>query len=474
LRIEDEDAEALKKSGDVGALQSKVKQEKIVRVTSAAFSESTKAKIFPSIPFQMTFLAKKAAIDSKGKIAYRDVSETFPVTQMTMYHPSPVRIDSVQADAMLSLNDPTDPQSKFIVLVPLRGANSGAPSTEFFSKIAQQLLTLKEPNPATSEYSATTIPTGADWSLGKLFTLTGNDGMSTIKNGFFTWTGVAGYERYQKPRTPGDTDSANGISYISYGWKQTEGLAAPQYIMLDTALDIRTEDLAALTQTLPVTPPSEAIHPIPGQTNLVYHKASEAPAPDTLSGKSSCAFTNLCEGFTTGTLDQSVLDSCPGAKCDPFLQNAMLSQNSNTMFTAQGMFAIFFNILLFLAMLLGAYVALRMIGEDYDVTIRNFAEKMGRVLAVWAKGVSNKAKAVGSLGSMFDVNALKGKLQGVAAGKLEGALGNKAEGLAGNLKGVLGNNAEGLAGKLEGALGNANGKDGLGSVISSVGNALKK
>jgi hypothetical protein len=473
LRIDTKDAESLVSSGDVNLIRPYVKQDRIVRVASASYSESTKAKIIPSIPFQMSFAAKKAAFDGKGKIVYRDVSESFPVTQMTLYHPSPVRIDSVQADAILSLNDPTDSQAKYIVLIPLRGTNSGQSSTDFFSKIAQQLMAIREPDPATSEYATMTIPTGADWSLSKLFTLSGNVGTSTVKNGFFTWTGVAGYERYQKPQTAGDIDSGNGISYITYGWKQTEGLAAPQYIMLDTALDIRMEDLAALTQSLPVTPPAEAIHPIPGQANLVYHKSSEAPAPDTLSGKSSCAFPNLCEGFTTGTLDQSVLNSCPGAKCDPFLQNAMLTQDtSNQYFTARGLFSFFLQFLVFVAMLLGAYLALRMVSEDYDLSVRNFAEKMGRVLAVWTKGAVSKVQsarsALSGLGGLGNIG--KGGLGG-----LKSVAQGNAEGFAEQAKSAVSKKGEGIMGELDRALGsNANGKDGLGSALSSVGNLLKK
>lgn len=382
--ISEEDAAAVRE--DPSLLASKVKGGRIRKVSGASFSEETKAKFIPSIPFKMFFEAKKAAFDSRGKIVYQPVSNSFDVTQMTVYHPAPIRIDSVQSDAILSLNDPTDPQAKFIVLIPLRATNSGNPSNTFFNKIAPHLFSIKEPRPDTGDYDEITIPTGADWALDKLFTLTGDAGSSTVKNGFFTWTGVAEYERYNKGVT------FDGNAFITtFGWRQKEGINSPQYIMLDTPLDINSEDFLALTQSLPTTPVFEAIHPVPGKTNLIYHKSAEPPAPDTMSGKASCGLGNLCEGFTTGVLREG-FEGCPGARCDPFLQNAAKASDPTAAFTPSWMLAILFSMMTVIAMLVGAYFALRLISEDYDFTIQNFAQQIGQVLAVWAKGVVTKVK----------------------------------------------------------------------------------
>jgi hypothetical protein len=391
LSISDEDAAKMRESGTMDA--SKFKKGRIHKVSGASFSEETKAKFIPSIPFQMDFTARKAAMD-KGKIAYKGVSESFTVTQMTMYHPAPIRIDSVQADAMLSLNDPSDPAAKYIVLIPLKAVNSGNPSTSFLSKIAPRLFDVKEARPDTGDYQETTIPTGADWALDKLFTLAGDSGSSIVKNGFFTWTGVAGYERYNKGVSfEGNTHVTN------IGWRQTAGLSAPQYILLDTPLDINPEDMAVLTQSLPTTPPTEAIHAVPAQTNLIYYKASEPPAPDSMSGKQTCGTGNLCEGFTTGIAHETFA-GCPGARCDPFLQNAAQMSGKDSFFTPERMFAFFFGFMTVIAMMLGAYFALILVRDDYDFSLRNFSEQAGQALAVWYKQAAAKIQGLRSLASM--------------------------------------------------------------------------
>ena len=386
LTVDPEDIDALAKA-DGTIDQSKLKRGRIRKVAGASYSEETKAKFIPSIPFKMTFGATKAAIE-KGKIIYLPVNDTFTVTQITVYHPSPIRIDSVQADAMMSLNDPSDPNAKYVVLIPLRAVNSGNASNTFFSKLAPRLFSVKEPNPATNEFEEVTIPTGADWSLDKMFTMTGTEGVSLVKNGFFTWTGIAGYERYNA----GTTTSGN-IRTTTIDWTQTAAIQAPQYILLDTPVDINTEDMLTLTQSLPVTPPADAIHPIPGQSNLVYHKNSEPPAPDTLSGRSGCGanpiLTGTCEGFTVSKRSR-----------DPFLRN--MSQaigKGDDLFTPERIFAILFAIIGLFALLVGAYFALRLISEGYDMTLRNFAEKIGRALGNWAKGLSQSIKTVKSFTS---------------------------------------------------------------------------
>ena len=460
LTVSETDAAAMRENEKLDP--AKFKRGRIRKVSGSSFSEETKAKFIPSIPFKMSFEARKAAVDSKGKTVYLPVNETFSVTQMTLYHPSPVRIDSVQADAMLSLNDPTDANATYIVLVPLKAVNSGNPSNTFFNKIARALTSIKEPNAGTGEYQDTTIQTGADWSLDKLFTLTGDSGSSKVKNGFFTWTGVAGYERVNK----GTVRSGN-TNITTFGWQQTEGLKAPQYILLDTALDINHDDMALLTLSLPVTPPTEAIHPIPAQTFLVYHKASEPPAPDTLSGKQSCGTGNLCEGFTTGIAREG-FEGCPGARCDPFLQNAATLSNTDSVFTPQRMFALFFGFLMTVAMFLGAYLALSMIKDNYDLSLRNFAEQAGQVLAVWAKGVSDKTKALGSVISS-GTSLLQGKEN--ALENLSSAFKAKGEGLAKSLEGKGEDSLKELAGKGEEALKSfTNGKE----VSSLVGNITSK
>lgn len=213
-----------------------------------------------------------------------------------------------------------------------------------------------------------------------------------MKNGFFTWTGIAGYERYNA-----GTNTSGNIRTTTIDWQQTRALEAPQYILLDTPIDINSEDMITLTQSLPVTPPSNAIHPIPGQSNLVYHKNSEPPAPDTLSGRSGCGANPIlssCEGFELRERFE-VNEKSP----DPFIRNMAKASKGDDMFTPERMFAILFSIIALVAMILGAYVALWLINHGYDLKVREFAEKIGARLGSWAKGISDKVKLVKSIAS---------------------------------------------------------------------------
>jgi hypothetical protein len=319
----------------------------------------------------------------------------------------------------------------------------------FFNKIAPRLFGVKEPNPATNEFEEITSPTGADWSLDKMFTMTGTEGVSLVKNGFFTWTGVAGYERYNA-----GTVTSGNIRTTTIDWKQTTAIEAPQYILLDTAIDINTEDMATLTQSLPVTPPSDAIHPIPGQSNLVYHKRSEPPAPDTLSGGCSASpiLGGTCEGFTVSKRSR-----------DPFLRNmAEAIGKGDDMFTPERIFAIVFSILALFAMVVGAYFALRLISEGYDITVRNFAEKIGSALGKWAKGVSQTINTIRSLGSPMSL------LQGSAgAGGLASQASGLLKGNAGDLVSSLKKQGEAAVGDVTSSL-KEQGKTAVGDVTSSL------
>lgn len=414
--IKDTDAAAITSIDQVDAKLTKGRIRKVSG--TGGFSSGTKARFIPSIPFKMSFKGRKAVQpDPRKPIQYQAFADPFTVTQLSIYYPSPIRIDSVQADAMLALNDPSDLGTKYIVLIPLKATNSGAPSAEFVSKIARFIPMVSQYDAESGTYPTKDIQTGAGWALANLFTLDdGASGLSTVKNGFFTWTGVAGYERVKKIDTP---------SLITYGWQPKQGLNAPQYFLLDTPLDINSSDLGTITNALSMTPSAEANHPIPPNPLLVFHKRSVPPAPDTIAGGSStldgvggCGIGNLCEGMVDYTaqpnwnkagnqlgmaqdifkgeyseaLEDPFEKSCPGAKCDPFLQNAIKGNKAVTIFTPRNMFTLFFNLMVLVAMLVGAYVAMNMVGNDYDLNLRNFAEQIGKVLAVWAKSLSSSPR----------------------------------------------------------------------------------
>lgn len=90
------------------------------------FPASATRKLFlkPSMPFTMS---------------YNDVS--FKVDTMTIYHPCPVRIENVQYDAVLQLNDApisnmAAPGNDTVILIPLAGSNNPDEAGRLFQKIA--------------------------------------------------------------------------------------------------------------------------------------------------------------------------------------------------------------------------------------------------------------------------------------------------------------------------------------------------
>ena len=393
LGISEENAAKVKTPQDI--TDDKLERGRVRKLASAgSYSSGTKARFIPSIPFKMKFKATQI-VESSGPTQSVPLETEVNITQMTLYYPSPVRIDSIQADAVLSLNDPSDSSAKAIVLIPLRGSSGGGEATQFINKIAGNLVTVSEYDRATGTYPSADIQTGSDWSLGKLFTVgtEGKDNM-VVKNGFFTWTGLGELEPYIKSSTPFE---------IRHSWRRKAGSSAPQYFMLDTPLSFDSTDLATITRSLPPTDPSQAISPIPNVSSMVFHKDAEAPAPDTISGRTgSCGIGNLCEGYANIGIAKEPFEGCPGGKCDPFLQNAKkIASDGSQFFSPQNMFGLFFNFLVAVAMFVGAYIAMQLISEDYELPVRDFSIGAGTVAAVWAKGLSKvSVPSIGKLKSM--------------------------------------------------------------------------
>lgn len=353
VELSSEDARAMMKIQQFDA--GKLRSVRIQEATSGGFSADTKVKITPSIPFQLRFTA--------GGGAPMNVE----VRSMALYHPCPLRLEGVQPDAVLSLNDPSFGNPTHVILVPLVGRNTPSPSVEFLQKILPESVSVSEPDPSTGQYIGRDVPTGANWTLSNLFTVQPTSQQSLeVKNGYYVWEGMPALERIRK-ESPG---------VIEFVWERNKSAPPPpKYIMLDTPVVCSPADLAILTQRMPVTPASDAVHAVlykndPFQRGIV-HK--------------SCAIGNLKESFTDlrGVTEES---------CDPWKTWAQTASGKG--FTTQQLFGMLFNAMVFVAMAVGAYLALAAVLRMYDVEVADFSKGIGKVIAVYFRSLKEKVTSL--------------------------------------------------------------------------------
>jgi hypothetical protein len=194
----------------------------------SAFSASTKLFIKPTIPFEVTFNGTSEQINL-----------------LTMYHPSPIRIENVQHDAVLALGDPLG-GNRLIVLIPMVASPKTTEAGNFVGKIATYMTALTGPLPeGKTQYDPVSAPTGADWNLTKLIPVGQN---SIASPAFFTWNSSE-YTQTLISDTP---------FVRRFGWTATPG---PQYILMADPISINPVDLESIRR-LPLTEPQSAIHPI--------------------------------------------------------------------------------------------------------------------------------------------------------------------------------------------------------------------
>ena len=325
----------------------KLQSVRIQKLSSGGFSSDTKAKITPSIPFKLSFMGQEITVKT-----------------MSVYHPCPLRIEGVQPDAVFSLNDPSfDDGSGYIILIPLIAKNTADPSVEFFDKVLPQINSVTAPE-ATGQYTTRHIPTGTNWSLTQVFsTMVTTGGSFDVQNGYYEWKGMPALERVRQ-------DSNNTITY---SWKES-GKPSPRYIMLDTPVAISSSSLSSITQSLPVTPTSDAVHAVlyssnPLQRGIVHKQGPPNPA--------------ACERETFADMN--------GVKeefCDPWTIWAQTSEPKG--FTTQQIFGLLFNVLVFIAMGVGAYLALAAVLRLYDVELSNTSTGLGKIMAAVFKSLKQK------------------------------------------------------------------------------------
>lgn len=389
---------------------------------SGGFSAETKVRVIPSIPFRLRFSAAGGA------------PTEIPVNSMSVYHPCPLRLEGEQPDAVLSLNDPSFDNPNYVILIPLVGRNVPDPSVKFMEKILPQVVAVSQPDPASGQYIGKDVPTGVNWTLNNLLATTaGPDNSLEVASGYYEWKGMPTLERVRDQQ--GNT--------ITYSWKES-GTPSPHYIMLDKAVACNPADLAILTQRIPITPPADAIHAVLYSTTIgrrgIVHKMGP---PDSATCSTRESFTPL-RGVTETT-------------CDPWTIWAQTADGKG--FTQQQILGMLFNVLVGIAMGLGAFIALAAVLRMYDVEYADFAKGVGKVTAVFLKNFKEKvasakqkitglrsmatgaakgpaglasladAKAPGGLAALTDMKA-PGGLAALTNGKAPGGLAALTDGVA--------------------------------------------
>lgn len=305
--------------------------------TSDAFwSESTKLLIVPSIPFPMKFVTDAGTVDT-------------PVSMMTLYHPCPLRIENVQYDAVLVLNDPSGlAYDRVVVIIPLQGSiRSGRPAA-FVGKIAPFLPGAVVPEKGKGS-EPLPVATGNDWVLTDVLPVVpsrraGN--MPEVAGDFFTWMGGGGLRRY---------------------------------VMMKQPLEINTRDLQTI-RTLPITPPSTAIDQPPGYyptRRLVFYKPVP---PAALQAGTSAAVNNVARAAGVGCASVPPRRENFANGCNPLEH---IAQPSGTFRLDSGQVITMLSTLVgIIAGVIAVYFALKMsVDPKYGKIVGALGAKIGKLLS---------------------------------------------------------------------------------------------
>lgn len=307
---------------DIGALSCRVgvppniSTSSVVLRRPAAGEYSAKTKLFvePSLPLKISW---------NGKM--------IDVTKMSVYHPFPLRIENVQYDAVLSLNDPSD-GSTTVVLIPLVASSNGSPSIEFMDKLAPHIPRAMAVDPTTKTNVPATVPTGTDWMLTKMLPVRGN----RIQSGFYQWFAGRGFDSYVDTSNP----------FIRHTrWRGREPRA--NYIVVETPANVSSSILSSILM-LPRTDPLEAIAPL--SPIVTYTPCASTPA-------------------TAAPVRESF-----NPECDPFGPNGYKDTSAEK---SKLLLKIFGGILAAVAIVLAVFLALTLAGSDASIYIKQFGETAG-------------------------------------------------------------------------------------------------
>jgi hypothetical protein len=268
--------------GERGGLWSDFTNPSAIRkvTTEGSYSSITKLFIKPSIPFKVTFNG-----------------ETYTISLMTLFHPSPVRLENVQHDAVLTLGDPSpmnrakgSANTDAVILIPLVGSLNPGPSGEFLSKIARYLSAVTQPDPATGQYNTVDIPTGNDWDLSKMFPGSPADGVTVVDAGYYVWSASPGVVKATTPEITTNPFPQADIWRYRY---RAAGSTNLRYIMLQKPVGVNVFDMQTI-RMLPATPSDQALDSfLPTSLSYVTPKVCEAPP----AGRESMTNPGTCDPF---------------------------------------------------------------------------------------------------------------------------------------------------------------------------------
>jgi hypothetical protein len=309
------------------------------RVTAGDFAPANKLFIEPSLPFKISWNGKETEI-----------------RQMTLYHPFPLRIENVQYDAVLSLNDPSIQGVDTVVLIPLVASSVASDSSMFLDRIGPQIARVLTVNPETKAYETATAATGADWLLTKVLPING----TRVQSGYYQWFAGRGFESYK--------DTSNPFVH-RVRWRAKEPRI--NYIVIETPVNVSPAVLSAIL-SLPRTDALSAISPV--SPIVTYKPCANTPAPT----------RPVREGFR------------PTPECDPFQYKDTSSERKKIVLGIVGFIATL------AVVMIAVYVGLLAAGGQLSIQTKEMGDTAGEFLYKQiAAAKSLKASLTGSLVDKF-------------------------------------------------------------------------
>jgi hypothetical protein len=425
-------------------LESQIKGVRIRKVTGGgSFSSGTKAKIQLSLPMRAQYVSEIKMVDGKQVPQVKEIT----IRSMTLYHPSPIRVENVQHDAVLSLNDPSDEVAgdDTVILIPLKGSNMGAKSEDFFNRIVKQIIGLEAPNPTTGMFEKVNVPTGSDWSLSSIFWLGGPDsaGFAKIEDAYYSWDGLPTFNR-AKTNTQFFDPAIQAIfgwrapRAIDYGWNPTDSRV--RYFMLGTPANISMMDLSILTRNMPPTPPEEAIHRIPDSSAKPPPRGPNQPMPPGWPGTPivyKAAEGKAIAGSCCGGRERTAPVE-EGPKDLPSFGTESFTDYGNAgSITPNVIITIVFGFITVIFMMIGAAIALQLIHRDYDYGLRSASNTVGEVVGRWIAKIAAPIKQARAM--MSAVRSPGGVVASLKEGGLDKMGGQNLD--VANFKASLGSSA---------------------------------